>query len=984
MSKLENASCQDLFKNYDIICLTEVKCTYPFSMQGFHCIRSLIISGEENRGGTAVLFKNNLWNQVYDVKYFKDQIWFKLDKFKDLYFEAVYIPPRDSPYFTPDSFSYIHEMACDYDCNLVMFGDFNARIKDLSVFNDNTQGISYVQNIDNGINSNGKDLTDLCIACKLKPVNHLEYNKRHFEGMLTFKRQNIWISQLDWVIMSQAALDSVSKFTIIQSVSLPTNHAPLELHIECPPLFASDILCRATQLGSSVTDTRSNQRRSVKVQNIDASKFLETIPPVDIFWHMSDLNTLCESISSHLYNAAVVAEVSNCTNRPNQQQDIATCHERWLRIVKSRDAKQLWQSINWHGHFDTTNDVLCHPSDDCFCEHYQKLLNPEGITPLDYQVEYFKYVPILDDPISPGEVFDSLKLLKANKSAGTDGVAPGLLKLLPENWITLLTYLFNCVFFNTYPTGWTIARVFNVFKKGDRLNPSNYRGISVVVSLAKLYDLILSERFRLWHKPMYEQAGAQKGRSCTEQILTLRLLIDISRKKKCQLYALFVDYKKAYDMVDRKKLMAYLDRRGCGSTFLSAVQSSYAFTKGQIGDCSFDASAGVRQGACTSCPLFVFFIEPTIEAIKNLGPDNWLGDLHTLLLMDDTVILASSREQMEAKLCALKAAADDIGMVINQSKTQYICTNVSDPQPFKIDNLVVEHTNVYTYLGTPISAMSIADQVKLHLQQKTPHVLKFFSFLSKNHDAPFPIKCTVWNSALKATIFYSCETWLTKDLRAAETIYNNTLKSMLGVRSTTCNDLVFAESGHYGAKSHILQLQTNFLQKVKARDDFHGSYLERVLKLAQDTRCPAGLMLISLANAESQNRSCEAIQQAIRSSDSTRRTAYRNINPTLSVSPVYTSCLIPECNRIAFTRIRLSSHHMRYETGRWARIPPDQRLCACGAIQTDFHVLLECRLTEHVRESNNIIQCMRLCDLFDNFEMKNVTRLCKDILDCTL
>jgi hypothetical protein len=48
---------------------------------------------------------------------------------------------------------------------------------------------------------------------------------------------------------------------------------------------------------------------------------------------------------------------------------------------------------------------------------------------------------------------------------------------------------------------------------------------------------------------------------------------------------------------------------------------------------------------CTSCPLFVFFIEPTIDAISSLGPDNWLGDLHCLLLMDDTVILASSQRE---------------------------------------------------------------------------------------------------------------------------------------------------------------------------------------------------------------------------------------------------------------------------------------------------------------------------------------------------
>ncbi len=72
-------------------------------------------------------------------------------------------------------------------------------------------------------------------------------------------------------------------------------------------------------------------------------------------------------------------------------------------------------------------------------------------------------------------------------------------------------------------------------------------------------------------------------------------------------------------------------------------------SSGTIGSESFSASAGVRQGASTSCPLFTFFIQSTIDAIATSGPDGGLGNLHTLLLMDDTVILATSRKQITEK-----------------------------------------------------------------------------------------------------------------------------------------------------------------------------------------------------------------------------------------------------------------------------------------------------------------------------------------------
>ena len=51
-----------------------------------------------------------------------------------------------------------------------------------------------------------------------------------------------------------------------------------------------------------------------------------------------------------------------------------------------------------------------------------------------------------------------------------------------------------------------------------------------------------------------------------------------------------------------------------------------------------------------------------------------------------------------------------------------------------------------------------------------------------------------------------------------------------------------------------------------------------------------------------------------------------------------------------FTRFRLSSHHLKIETGRWARIEVERRVCDCGrGIQDELHVLLKCAKTEELR-----------------------------------
>ncbi len=254
------------------------------------------------------------------------------------------------------------------------------------------------------------------------------------------------------------------------------------------------------------------------------------------------------------------------------------------------------------------------------------------------------------------------------EAAGTDRVPPGVLKMLSDDWIILLTHLFNLVFLYNYPLQWALAKMFTIYKKGPILDTGNYRGISILVALAKLYDAILNVRFTLWFKPDLEQAGGQEGRSCAEQLLTLRLLIDVARKRKLTLYISFIDYVKAYDRVNRSKLLQMLADKGCGNKFLQAIGKSMEHTHSVIGSEQFESTMGVRQGGSTSCSLFTFYINCTIESIRSYGRDGFLGGVHSLLLMDDTVILATTRQAMYAKLRLLYESTKSINMEIHRKK----------------------------------------------------------------------------------------------------------------------------------------------------------------------------------------------------------------------------------------------------------------------------------------------------------------------------
>ena len=101
----------------------------------------------------------------------------------------------------------------------------------------------------------------------------------------------------------------------------------------------------------------------------------------------------------------------------------------------------------------------------------------------------------------------------------------------------------------------------------------------------------------------------------------------------------------------------------------------------------------------------------------------------------------------------------------------------------------------------------------------------------------------------------------------------------------------------------------------------------------------------------------QGIKDKIIRSESSRRVLYRNfMNSDLSVHDVYTKRhTIIEAHRVAFTRFRVSSHSLVVETGRWnrrgrGRLPMEERLCSCGEVQTEEHVVSHCPLSQNIRD----------------------------------
>ena len=214
----------------------------------------------------------------------------------------------------------------------------------------------------------------------------------------------------------------------------------------------------------------------------------------------------------------------------------------------------------------------------------------------------------------------------------------------------------------------------------------------------------------------------------------------------------------------------------------------YSNTTNILGSTIITSTIGVRQGSPTSCYLFIIFVDVLILLLKSrCSPEPILGWLHSLMLMDDTILLATSREKIIEKVRLLHAYCEENGMKVNAAKTKLMVINGGpmDKIPIIMPNFVIKHCSQYVYLGTIFTADGRADSsLQAHLDVKNKELNKLLIFFATNYDAPFMVKKKVLEAAFMSCILYGCEAWLNVSLKQVETMYMKAVKALLGVRIT--------------------------------------------------------------------------------------------------------------------------------------------------------------------------------------------------------
>jgi hypothetical protein len=407
----------------------------------------------------------------------------------------------------------------------------------------------------------------------------------------------------------------------------------------------------------------------------------------------------------------------------------------------------------------------------------------------------------LDQPITEKELDNALKNTKLGKSPVPDGLLSETIVYGGHTLKRFLLMLFN-IFWTTetIPSDLVNPNITILFKKGDRSQCGNYRGISLLSTVGKTLADIFLQRLHTLVENIYpeSQSGYRNGRGTIDGIFTVRQLMEKSREQQQDLYIAFVDFTKAFDTVNRDLLFKILGKIGCPQKFVRMIELLYTNVKARLiidGELSnlFDYNSGVKQGCKLAPTLYGIYaaillwlaykdIKHEHSILIRFRVDGKLFDLKRLkaktkVLLeyireaqyaDDIAIFCDTASGLQTLLTAYNNTAKRLGLRINAKKTEILC--IGEETDFFIDEVKLVNVNRFKYLGSFVSKDgTLKEELVARIQATSCAYGRLKHRVFDNRDLTTKTKVKVYSQCLLPILLYGSEAW---------TLYSHQVKQL--------------------------------------------------------------------------------------------------------------------------------------------------------------------------------------------------------------
>jgi len=278
--------------------------------------------------------------------------------------------------------------------------------------------------------------------------------------------------------------------------------------------------------------------------------------------------------------------------------------------------------------------------------------------------------------ITNHSVLHYLSKLAPDKSTGSDGISPYVLHTAREAFAPVLALLFNeSLELGTIPALWSEANVTPIYKsKGSRLDPSNYRPISITSVPCKIMEKLIRNSITLHLKSndliSPRQHGFVSNKACNTNLLESNDLLTKLASTKTPADIVFLDFAKAFDKVSHPLLILKLKKYGLDGNLIKWITAFLTNRRQRVvsGNTVSDwlpVLSGVPQGSVLGPTLFIIFINDLTDKICN----------HASLYADDTKLICGLDPLQTAKISA--SLQNDINGIVDWTKTWHMELNIS-------------------------------------------------------------------------------------------------------------------------------------------------------------------------------------------------------------------------------------------------------------------------------------------------------------------
>ena len=1051
-NKLSDPDFIKNIEGIDIIGLGELHAEGEVSIPGFvskkQKIREKYFKGPKIAGGIGVFVREEIQHLVSVVENCnEDSIWVKISKDvsggkKDIYMGTFYVSPDTSKEKNKknyDFFSAINSEVTNFSRKGLVYlqGDFNGRIgqeKDF-VGHDKTDEELGIENFDNQtmrnsedktINARGKELLDIC---KLNDL--LILNGRMTGDIFGNYTSHNWngSSVVDYCIIPNEMYNSVTNFSVGNFIpwlsdhclisatfdfdinSLKTEHdqmAPIDLH---PGWVWNEVALYNFERNLSLP---YYQEKFGALENADNLTPIELAKEIKILllenaktsdikekkrfkadnksepWFDSDCKKgkdLIRNLGNRIKKAPMneTLRLSLCNEKKTFRRVIQIkkfqCKKKMLSLLESKKFWNIFKKISPRNKRDPVQ-----PSMKNFFNYFKELSTSSRAQtfppvntcngPLDYE-------------ISEDELDQSSHKIRLGKASGYDDSCNEMIRGLVNKYPKVLLKLFNKILqSNELIPDWALGMIVPLHKDGSKMDTSNYRGITLISCMGKLFLSILNNRlieFVKEHRLLSPaQLGFVEGNRCSDAHIIIYNLI----KKKChrdnsKIFSCFVDFKKAFDSVPRDLLLKKVLDMGITGKFFNILRHVYTTDRacvklGQSRSAFFDLSIGVRQGCILSPLLFNLFISDLAKKFDAMPSKVQVGNIsiNSLFWADDLILFAETKEGLDLLLKTLEQYCNENKLAINTKKTKCMIFNKTGRlmrSPFYLNGVKLEMVRSYKYLGFVITP---SGEINTGLKDLRDRALKGFMKMKNDMGPSFnqdiSVTLSLVDSLIKPILLYASDFWgglkLPKN-NPVENLHMMICKQLLGVQKQTSNIGVLLELGRTPLSLHARKFAVKNWERIRMEQ---GNEILVAAYKSGDLSWDSNIKTLLESNGmlnfyiDQPENTFPFIYKRMyeRLSDNYHQNCFETINDNESKLRTYAmfktdigieKYLLDTKNisvRSHVTKFRLSNHRLAIETGRHNGTAREERFCSfCpDKIENEYHFLFECQALSHLRQ----------------------------------